>query len=293
MEESLVALIDSRLDVWSASLETPVHLREAIRYALLSPGKRLRPALTLRACEAAGGEIERAMPAAASVELVHAFSLVHDDLPSMDDDAVRRGRPTLHVKHGEALAVLAGDAMLALAFQVLADGLGGGVRPWDDASLIAALVGELSEATGLMIAGQTYDTVGGLPETATPADNVRRVHERKTGALLRASCRMGTLCATRASPALESLTAYGECIGLMFQIVDDLLDVEQSSDHLGKRAGKDAEAGKLTYPVTIGVEAAREEVARLRREAIEALEPLGPEAAPLRDLAEAMAVRTK
>jgi geranylgeranyl diphosphate synthase type II len=293
MEQRLVAWINERLDAWSRSLDAPAPLKEAIRYALLGPGKRLRPALAIRCCEAAGGNAERALPAAAAVELVHAFSLVHDDLPAMDDDALRRGRPTLHVAHGEALAILAGDAMLALAFQVLTDGLGGSVPVWDDTRLEAALVRELAEATGQMIAGQTYDTIGGLPADASPVDNARRVHERKTGALLRAACRMGARSAGADVEGLARFSRYGGAIGLMFQVVDDLLDVEQSSEHLGKRAGKDEAAGKLTYPVAMGVEGARAEVRRLCDEAIAALRGFGEEAAPLRGLARAMAVRTR
>jgi len=267
------------------AIRGPDNLRSAIEYALLGGGKLLRPALALLSCEACGGTADAALPAAGAVELVHAFSLVHDDLPAMDDDDLRRGAPTLHVRSGEALAILAGDAMLASAFGLLA-------REVEDAALARALLVELAEASGAMIAGQVYDTVGGLPEE-TPAARVERIHSHKTGALIRAACRMGARCAGASAGAIEAVSVFGDRIGLMFQIVDDLVDVEQTDAHAGKRTGKDARAGKLTYPEAVGMEASRAAVERLCAEARAAAEPLGASAAGLLAAADLLARRTR
>jgi len=277
--------IDARLAriVDRASFPTP--LAEAIRYALLSPGKRVRPLLAWHCCAAVGADPERSLPAGAAVELVHAFSLVHDDLPALDNDDLRRGRPTLHKHAGEAMAILAGDAMLTLAFAVLAD------EPAEvrDSSRLSA---ELARATTGMIAGQVWDTMGGLPPGAGPAERVRLVHAHKTGALIVAACRMGALCGSADPAQLAGLTVFAGALGLMFQAVDDVLDVTQPSEHLGKRSGKDSPAGKLTYPAVFGLEGARAEVSRLEAEALAALGPLGPHARPLDALVSALARRS-
>ena len=262
------------------------NLTEAIRYALLGPGKLLRPILVLRACEAVGGSVFPAMPAAAAIEMIHCFSLVHDDLPAMDDANLRRGRPTLHKHANEAMAILAGDAMSALAFEVIATRL----EPPDVA---AAVTLELAIATNDMIVGQVYDTMGGLDGSLPQDIRLRTIHRHKTGALIRASCRMGALCARADTVQLDALSRYGQTIGLMFQVVDDLLDVTQTTKHLGKAAQKDATQGKLTYPGVLGMDASRSEVGRLRDLAHEALEPLGAGAKPLDDLCDYMAVRTR
>jgi geranylgeranyl diphosphate synthase type II len=269
------------------SAELPENLREAVRYGVLGPGKRLRPALALLSCEAVGGPRAAAIPAAVALELIHCFSLVHDDLPAMDDDDLRRGRPTLHVHAGEAMAILAGDVMVSLAFQCLATapGLDDGVR--------AALTAELAGGTTGMIAGQVYDTLGGFPDGCTDRERLDRIHHNKTGALLRAACRMGAIAGGASPRTLERLTRYGEAIGIMFQIVDDLLDVTQSAEHIGKATGKDQSAGKLTFPGLLGIEASRAEVRRLKDQAHDALEHLGDAAAPLRSLCDYMAVRTR
>lgn len=270
----------------------PQALADAVRYSFLGPGKRLRPLLAWHACAAVGpmGNLdaagEPALPAAAAVELVHCFSLVHDDLPGLDNDDLRRGRPTLHKATSEAMAILAGDAMLTLAFSVL-------TRSITAPGLASALVNELSAATGAMIAGQVHDTLGGFPDGLDDQDKLRLIHTNKTGALIRASIRMGALCAHPLPSALSALSRYADAVGLMFQIVDDLLDVTQTTEHLGKKAGKDIDAGKLTYPGVLGVDRSRAEVTRLRGEAIGALAPLGPQAGALRDLADYLAVRSR
>lgn len=282
----LVAEIDAYLDERLDDQQLPNNLLDAVRYGVLGPGKRLRPVLVLLSCEAVGGERSHALPAAAAMELIHAFSLVHDDLPAMDDDDLRRGRPTLHIHAGEAMAILAGDAMMSLAFELLhAAPLSGEAR--------TALVGELAHANTRMIAGQVYDTLGGMNPSLSKRHQLDLIHRNKTGALIRASCRMGGISGGADAHQLAALSAYGDAIGLMFQIVDDLLDVTQPTEHLGKASGKDDAAGKLTFPGVIGVEASRREVERLRTAARQTLVPLRPAAQPLIDVCDYMAVRTK
>jgi len=278
-------VVDTALEGLIDCLELPANLVEAIRHGVVGGGKRTRPALVLRCCEAVGGDQEAALPAAMAIELVHCFSLVHDDLPAMDDDDLRRGRPTVHVAYGEAMAILAGDAMMSLAFELLGR----------DAPRAAAqpLVRELSEATTAMIAGQVYDTLGGFADGADDAERLDMIHRNKTGALLRASCRMGAICGQASAAELDALTRYGDAIGLMFQIVDDLLDVEQTAEHTGKRTGKDVGAGKMTWPAVSGAEASREMVERLRLQGREAIESLAEAASPLRALCDFLAIRTK
>jgi geranylgeranyl pyrophosphate synthase len=289
--------IESYLAQRVESLRAPSNLRDAARYALLGGGKRLRPLLAWHAAIAAGGPGESSLPAGASVEMVHAFSLVHDDLPAMDDDDLRRGRPTLHIHAGEAMAILAGDLLLTLAFDELHRGTAEAGRP----DLALPLMRELSQATSAMISGQVLDTVGGSDGTAGRLAQLRLIHAGKTGALIRASCRMGAMSglaarpvrAARPSPktALNALTRYGEAVGLMFQAVDDLLDVESTHEQTGKRTRKDAQAGKLTYPGLLGVKRARREVEHLCRLGVEALRPLGKRGRTLETLCREMAVR--
>lgn len=272
------------------SLNLPSNLLDATGYALLGGGKRLRPILALHSCAAVGGTFEQATHAAAAVEMIHAFSLVHDDLPALDNDDLRRGRPTLHVAKGEAMAILAGDGLMSIAFQAISSGA------YPDA-LAGALCRELAEGTTRMIAGQVYDTLGGFPDGLTPREQLDLIHVNKTGALIRAACRMGALCGLwkdgAAEPnALRAISVYGDSVGLMFQIVDDLLDVEQSAEHIGKRTSKDQEAGKRTFPGIVGIETSRREIARLREQAIDALTPFGARAEALRRLCDYLAVRT-
>ena len=286
VERYMEAFIDAR--------PFPRNLREAIRYSLLGPGKRLRPVLVVRSCEAVGGSLDAALPAAAAIEMIHCFSLVHDDLPAMDDDDLRRGRPTLHKHTNEAMAILAGDAMSALAFELLAQKL---------APAQAAAIGlELAVATNDMIAGQVYDTLPDFDAAVPPMERLRTIHRNKTGALIRCSCRMGALAAgvTLDSPLLKAITDYAEAIGLMFQVVDDVLDVTQTTEQLGKTAGKDVVQNKLTYPALIGLDASRKEIERLRLESHAALDRVAALAATgkqgvtyLRELCDYMAVRSK
>lgn len=267
-------------------LALPSNLHDAVLYSLLGPGKRLRPLLAWRSCQAAGGTGPESLPAAAAVELVHAFSLVHDDLPAMDDDDLRRGRPTLHKHTSEAMAVLAGDGMLTFAFGILADRV-------SDPALASRLCAELARGATGMIVGQVYDTLGGT-DPSLPADQrLARIHANKTGALIKASCRMGALCARGSDRTLELIDTYADAVGLMFQIVDDILDVTQQAEHVGKRTGKDAEAGKLTYPGALGLQTARDHVSRLEAEALKAASQLGEPGKPLAVLASEMAVRTR
>jgi geranylgeranyl diphosphate synthase type II len=278
--------IEDALTRWVDALPAPPALRDAVRYALIGGGKRLRPLLAWHSAVAAGGTGPESLPACIAVELVHAFSLVHDDLPALDNDDLRRGRPTLHRHAGEALAILAGDAMLTGAFGVLVDAV--------PTPLGQRLAAELAEGAAGMIAGQVYDTLGGLPEGLDAFQRVATVHRNKTGALIRASCRMGAILAPAGGgPALDAVSAYGEAVGLMFQIVDDLIDVEQPPEHAGKRTGKDSQAGKLTYPGVLGVERSRAEVTRLARAAEDALAPLGSPARGLMELCVVLTRRTR
>ena len=264
-------------------------LRDAIRYSALGGGKRVRPLLTWHWCAATGADAGSSLPSGAAVELVHAFSLVHDDLPAMDDDDLRRGRPTLHRHAGEAMAILAGDAMLNAATLLLVEQPRAG-----------ELITELASGTAGMIDGQVYDTLGGPDDAASDLDRLHAIHRNKTGALIRAACRMGVLAGSaevgldpaRERDLLDAATRYAEAIGLAFQIVDDLLDVTGTAEELGKAAGKDANAGKLTFPGVLGVEASRQEVDRLLGQALEAARRSGRAEQPLSALAKALAVRT-
>jgi geranylgeranyl diphosphate synthase type II len=277
--ERLLPEVDAALRAWSDLPDgCPAGLKEAMRYSLLAPGKRLRPMLVLLAAEACGGSIQAAMPAACAVEMVHAYSLVHDDLPAMDDDDLRRGMPTCHRKFGEAMAILAGDALLALAFEVLAKG----VRP---AEMAAACSATLAEAAGpCNLVGGQADDLDGL-NAADSLETLESIHRRKTGALIRASLRLGGLTAAAGPEGLAALDAYGCRLGLAFQITDDLLDVRSSEEATGKRVGKDATRGKLTFPALMGIDGSVARAGQLVAEACQRLAPLGERAAPLRALA--------
>jgi farnesyl diphosphate synthase len=262
--------------------DAPAGLGAAMRYAVLDGGKRLRPLLVLAACEAVGGPRAAALRAAVAVELIHAYSLVHDDMPCMDNDVLRRGKPTVHVRYGQAQAMLAGDAMQALAFEVL--------TPPEEAELPlplqARLCGLLARAAGHagMAGGQALD----LAHTGRriDPDTLRDMHRRKTGALLQASVLMGAACALPPAPAWQALSDYGAAVGLAFQVVDDILDVTQPSATLGKTAGKDQHAAKPTYVSVLGLAAARAQADALHAQALDALARSGLPAARLRALAE-------
>jgi farnesyl diphosphate synthase len=259
-----LAAVESALDTLVPE-DTPAGLGDAMRYAVLDGGKRLRPLLVLAACDAVRGDAEAAMRAAVAVELIHAYSLVHDDMPCMDDDALRRGKPTVHVKYGEAQAMLAGDAMQALAFEVLTPDRG--MPP----ALQARLVALLARASGHegMAGGQAIDlaSVGRHLDEAS----LRDMHRRKTGALLQASVLMGAACGTTTPGAWQALSDYGAALGLAFQVVDDILDVTQVSETLGKTAGKDRENNKPTYVSVLGLDAAQRHADELREQAQQAL----------------------
>ena len=221
----------------------PDHLREAIRYSLLAPGKRLRPMLVLMAAEACGGSLSAAMPAACAVEMIHAYSLIHDDLPAMDDDDLRRGRPTCHKVFGEAMAILAGDGLLSLAFQVLAEG----IRP---PTVAAACCAALAEASGpcQLVGGQADDIAADRAGLETDAirdrEHLESIHARKTGAMIRVSLRLGGMTAGAAPEPLQALDEYGRRLGLAFQITDDLLDVRSTEESMGKRVRKRRRKGQ-------------------------------------------------
>jgi geranylgeranyl diphosphate synthase type II len=269
--------------------EPPVTLHSAMRYSVLSPGKRLRPLLTLCACEAVGGDWRAALPAAAAVELVHAFSLVHDDLPAMDDDDMRRGRPTTHKKYGEAMAILAGDALLALAFQEVCLLAGAGVP----AARVVEAVEWLAYSAGSaeLIGGQVLDleAEGRGVEEAEVFD----IHSRKTGALMSAAVQLGALAGRASESRRRKLAMVGRALGVAFQIRDDLLNRESSLTRLGKRAGTDEQRDKATYPKAVGVEAARGRAEQLVAQALAGLEPLGAQAENLRSLVVAVARRDR
>jgi geranylgeranyl diphosphate synthase type II len=285
--------------------ECPPRLREAMSYSLLAGGKRLRPVLVLMACEACGGDSTAALPAACAIEMIHTYSLIHDDLPAMDDDDYRRGRLTNHKVFGEALAILAGDALLTLAFEIVARD----VRP---SSVAAACCADLAFAAGAcgMVGGQVADLEAesltrsvsegerGLTSNSstTPSltfgvseeddlAHLQSIHRRKTGRLIRSALTMGGRIAQADVPTLGTLDHYGTCIGLAFQIADDLLDVTGSQDKLGKGVGKDAGLGKLTYPGLIGLDRSRQKAQSLIDEACRAIAQWGDRGRSLEALA--------
>ena len=275
IEEQLAAAVTDRPDC-------PSRLRDAMAYSLLAGGKRLRPLLVLMACDACGGGMEEAMAPALAIEMVHTYSLIHDDLPAMDDDDLRRGRPTCHLAFDEATAVLAGDGLLTLAFETLATR----IRPPEVA---AACCGDLAIASGWegMVGGQMADLeaergAASADSAASvagedPVSVLESVHRRKTGRLLACAVTMGGRIAGANSQTLSRLRTYGEAIGLAFQIADDLLDVGGDAVTIGKQVGKDAQAGKLTYPALLGEIPSRRRAAELIDHACAALAPLGPQ----------------
>ena len=247
--------------------DAPGGLGEAMRYGVLDGGKRLRALLVLAACEAVGGDRAAALRAAVAVELIHAYSLIHDDMPCMDNDVLRRGKPTVHVRFGQAQAMLAGDAMQALAFEVLTPDLGE-----VSAEIQARLCAILSRAAGHagMAGGQAID-LASVGQTLSE-ETLRDMHRRKTGALLSASVMMGAACGTPTAGARQALSVYGDALGLAFQVVDDILDVTQASEVLGKTAGKDQDQNKPTYVSLMGLDEARALARRLHEQALGALD---------------------
>ncbi|MGH9461813.1 MAG: polyprenyl synthetase family protein [Vicinamibacteria bacterium] len=290
----LAAAVDDFLDRnLPAEDAYPPSIHRAIRYSLFAGGKRLRPVLTLAAAEAVGGRREDALPAAAAMEMIHTYSLIHDDLPAMDNDDLRRGKPTSHVVFGEAIAILAGDALLTHAFHILATVCVSSDRA-NGAPYARRLraVGTLAAAAGMngMIGGQVIDleSQGRKVDAAT----LDRIHRMKTGALMEAAAYLGALLGGGSEDEIERIAAFGRELGLAFQIVDDLLDVEGNPATLGKSAGKDLRAGKATYPSIHGTEPARHRANELADQAIALLTPLGPKAEPLAMLARRIVERS-
>ncbi|HEY1240859.1 MAG TPA: farnesyl diphosphate synthase [Bryobacteraceae bacterium] len=258
----------------------PETIHRAMRYSLFAGGKRIRPILCLEAARTVGGAPESVVAAACSLELVHTYSLIHDDLPALDNDDYRRGKLTNHKVFGEAMAILAGDALLTLAFQVLVNL---DLPPERKTRLLAELAAAAGTVGG-MIGGQVADLEGeGKPPDAILLETI---HRAKTGALLRASLRFGAICSDATDTQYEELSCYGEHIGLAFQIVDDILDVEEASEALGKTAGKDAQQHKITFPAVYGLDVSRRMAEEQCTRAHAVLQPFGPAAAGLKQLAD-------
>ena len=276
------AQVDAALAAWIGDRRGRVEpkLLEAMEYSLVSPGKRMRPVLVLAAAEAAGADPTPFLPFACAVEMVHAYSLIHDDLPAMDDDDLRRGRPTNHKVFGEAMAILAGDGLLTEAFALIS--AGASAVPAERRLAAAAELAVAAGAEG-MVGGQAADVLaeGGKAELAL----VESIHRRKTGALLRASVRIGALACGADPPTLDRLSRYGETIGLAFQVADDVLDEIGDPETTGKTGRRDRELGKATVPGVLGIARARELLRELLARALDAIEDLGDPANPLRDLA--------
>jgi geranylgeranyl diphosphate synthase type II len=276
-------LVDEALDRFLPKPKTrPATIHEAMRYSLFAGGKRLRPILCLAAAEACGGSVESALPPAAAVECLHTYTLVHDDLPCMDDDDLRRGMPTCHVKYGEGIAVLTGDALLTITFEILAQ------TPPSARYGVGAYVTELAVASGSrhLIGGQVLDLEGEGSEVLLTPAQLRFLHESKTAALLTASIRLGGMTANATPAKLVALTDYGQALGLAFQVIDDILDVTQTSEKLGKSAGKDIAAAKSTYPALFGLAKSRKEAARLTKKAHDALKPFAKKGERLHEIAD-------
>lgn len=274
------AEVDAALDAFlPKAKERPATIHAAMRYSVFAGGKRLRPVLCLAAAEACGGNPSNALAPACAVELMHTYSLVHDDLPAMDDDDLRRGRPTCHKVFGEGMAVLCGDALLTESFIVLART--SVTKRYNTRDYIS----ELAETGGSrkLIGGQVMD-LEGEGKTLTKRDLVR-IHEAKTAALLTTSLRLGGMTANATPAKLKALSDFGHSLGLAFQVIDDILDVTQSTEILGKTAGKDEAAEKSTYPAILGLEASRAEAGKLTRAAMNALDPFGKKGERLREIA--------
>jgi len=284
MKEYLVArqkMVDEALEaLLPKSTVKPKTIHKAMRYSIFAGGKRLRPILCLAAAECCGGKPGTAIPLACAVECIHTYSLIHDDLPCMDDDDLRRGMPTSHKVFGEAVAVLAGDALLTFAFELASEVPGWPRHP------LKEVIRELAVAAGSrrLIAGQVVDLESEGKKVSVPL--LRFIHESKTAALLSSSIRLGAMSANAGSVQLQNLSAFGKALGLAFQVIDDILDVTQTSETLGKSAGKDVSAEKATYPSVVGLERSRQIARKLTQEAHSSLKPLGRKAEILHGLAD-------
>ena len=278
-----LALVDHALEqVLQGRGAEPEQLLAAMRYSLFAGGKRIRPVLMLAACEAVGGAATLALPAACAVEMIHTYSLIHDDLPAMDDDDFRRGRPTNHRVYGEATAILAGDALLTEAFVQLTRP---GVFPGVEADRVLQVVQIIAQGAGSrgMVGGQVVDMAS--EGKVIDLETLESIHNRKTGALILAALQVGALLGGGGEAALAAVTRYGKASGLAFQVADDILDIVGDQALLGKDVGSDQARGKATYPGLLGLEGARKRARELMGEALAALEPLGSAGGPLREIA--------
>ena len=277
------AEVDTYLEETIAQFSLSRKLHEAVSYVLLGGGKRIRPILAIQCFNAVGGAGNDCLPAACAIELIHAFSLVHDDLPAMDDDDFRRGRPSLHKATDEATAILVGDLLSTLAIEVALKSPSNPIK----------ITEKILLATRMMIEGQHLDMSLGEDGEINSINQLEHIHVRKTGALIVASCQCGAISAHASENEFQALSNYGQLIGILFQAVDDLIDVTENSEHLGKTAGKDSKSGKPTYPSILGIEATRHRILELEAQALETINFMGPKADPLRSLARYLAVRTK
>lgn len=283
-------LVDAALDsILPNDDAAPVSLHKAMRYSVFAGGKRIRPILMLAACEAVGGDIERAMPAACAMEMIHTYSLIHDDLPAMDDDDFRRGNPTNHKVFGEAIAILAGDALLTLAFIAMSSSAYSDRIP---SATLLAVINEIGHCAGShgMVGGQVVD-MESEGKTDIDLPTVQYIHTHKTGALIKASVKSGALIGGADGKALAALTRYGEAVGLAFQIADDILDIEGTTEQIGKDAGSDEARGKATYPAVVGLADAKTRAAELVDLALESLQDFDEKAEPLREIARYIVAR--
>ncbi|HEY6839125.1 MAG TPA: farnesyl diphosphate synthase [Geobacteraceae bacterium] len=277
-------LVDEALDRYlPAADEMPVSLHKSMRYSVFAGGKRVRPILMLAACEAVGGKPELAMPAACAMEMIHTYSLIHDDLPAMDDDDFRRGNPTNHKVFGEAVAILAGDALLTEAFILMSD------PQWCrqvERERVLAVIREIGLCAGSygMVGGQVVDMESEGNRDIDLA-TLQYIHTHKTGALIKAAVKAGALLGGADAAGVDAMTRYGEAIGLAFQIADDILDIEGTTEELGKDAGSDEARGKATYPALVGLVEAKRRAAELVDMAFQALAPFGDKAEPLKEIA--------
>jgi len=281
--EARRAMVDAALDRVLPSEEiVPVNLHRAMRYSVLAPGKRLRPTLVIAGAEAVGGAAETVLDTACALELIHAYSLIHDDLPAMDDDDYRRGRLTNHKVFGEAMAILAGDALLTLAFRLVADNASRTADP----RTVARVVADVADAAGTdgMVGGQVIDIESEGKDVGL--DTLEYIHRHKTAALIRVSLTAGATLSGGTPAQIDAVRRAGESLGLAFQIVDDILDVEGSLAELGKTAGSDVRKKKATYPALHGLDASKRKARGLIDETKRLLEPLGPPAEPIRALAD-------
>ncbi len=279
---NLKEIIDKKLlELLPNSSDSLSKLEESMRYSILAGGKRLRPILCISASEAVGGSLDKALPIACAIEMIHTYSLIHDDLPSMDDDLLRRGIPTNHSVFGEALAILAGDALLTDAFSLIVrEGISNGISP----TVVVEIIGDISKAAGSqgMVGGQAFDLA--LEGKEVSVEFIEKVHSLKTGALIEASVASGARVGGASEDQLSQLEWYAKYLGLAFQIIDDVLDIEGGTE-IGKSRGADARRNKATYPALVGVERARNVALELTEKAVLAIKDFDDSADPLRDLA--------